>query len=174
MMKNRKTTKKEYISNFEKDKKGMYRYTGKMYAAPENWQKKKIQLMGLLGIGLILQIIAGCSRSGAMKNTFYVILPYGGCIGMSLYCLYHLYELYAEGDAFKDYIYERHALVMGRDLMILYIFCMVTAVGAMLYGIRQAENILPEIPLMLTEIAAAFCTAFAIRTVKTFQWFQKS
>ena len=174
VMEKKKIKKSEYIANFVKNKDGGYRYTGEIYPAPKKWNTQKVKLTGLYGLTLILMVAAGCIPSQALKNSFYVILPYAACIGLTLYCLYHLYELHGEGTAVKDYIYQRHYEPLQGKALAAFLLCGLTVIGALVFGMTHTDRFAGEIPLILIGCLAFACTGGAYNILKNLQWFQKS
>ena len=154
MMEKKQITKAEYIKQFERDEEGSYKYTGPAVTMEEGWKRRSQKAFLILVLCLGLQIISGCLPAEVMKNTFYVILPFGAGIGAVLTGLYHLYEVYEQAPAVPEYIWQKHGQAIGVCLSVHRILCYVCAAGILFYLLTHSVRIIPELVPAVLQTAA--------------------
>ena len=166
VMEQKKPSKSEYIKQFERDENGRYKYTGPTVRMSEGWITASRRAFLVLAVSLVLQIIAGCLPAEVMKNTFYVILPFGLGIGLTVLSVYHLYEVYEQSPAVPEYIWLKHGLSITSCLIAQCILCSLCAAGILVYILSHPQNITAELLPALLEAASAFLAWRTHRGIK--------
>ncbi len=166
VMEQKKPSKSEYIKQFERDENGRYRYTGPTVQLSERWIQVSHRAFLMLAVSLVLQIIAGCLPAEVMKNTFYVIFPFGLGIGLTVLSIYHLYEVYEQFPAVPEYIWLKHGQSITDCLIAQCILCAVCAAGILVYTLSHPLSITVELLPALLEAVSAFLAWKAYRGIK--------
>ena len=155
-MEQKKPSKSEYIKQFERDENGRYRYTGPTVQLSEGWITASRRAFLMLAVSLALQIIAGCLPAEVMKNTFYVILPFGLGIGLTVLSVYHLYEVYEQSPAVPEYVWLKHGQSITGCLTGQMVLCSLCAAGILVFILSHPQNITAELLPALLETVSAF------------------
>lgn len=139
--KKKKKGRRSYLSDFTQDVSGTYIYGGDHYSYVGNDLGRRLVLLWLCLIGAAaVTVIGGCIPSDAMKNSFYVIIPYILEVAALGFCAWYLFRLSHEEKPLRAYVYTATVPRLPRLSVFGMISAAAGAVGYTVFIILTAEN----------------------------------
>jgi hypothetical protein len=141
--KNKKSGRRVWLSQFEKNDADQYEYRGAIYTYDNKALSYGRWLARLWICGIVMAaavLVNGCIPTPGMQNCVYVLLPYALQLIAAVSVCWAIVRLTAGGAQLREYIYQATVEKLPMRTMLTVILAIAAAVGEVIFLIRNGAG----------------------------------
>ncbi|MBE6017223.1 MAG: hypothetical protein E7233_06400 [Lachnospiraceae bacterium] len=173
--KKKKSFRKEYLNDFQKNDSGKYVYSGEhrtYEGGAERWRKVMIILWICLAVPAALLIVIGCISGSGLTGNILIILPYALELIALFIVIWKMVRLTYGGMKLRKYVYEStvlHIPVYASVAAAIAAIAFAGIIVSLIIG-TFSGSIAGIVLYILTQAALAAGSLVIIRLVKSMKW----